>query len=169
MKIPTKFSLNTVDYKIYFDNEKKTYVCEDPETGEKTNIGVLGTFLQMGILKPLNDSFNETDQRIAYLMDKVVSLEERLSRISKFSPENSTEHPISQKKDFVIDDQMEEDDERMQRKPLLKKHSKPSISESSNMNQKIMEKILEKTIEEEKPPKNVKVETNEEIENWMEI
>ena len=162
MKIPTKFCLNTNDYKIYFDNEKKTYVCEDLETGEKTNIGVLGTFLQMGILKTIEDNPTNPDERVAYLMDKVVSLEQKLG---------TTLQSITVEKPRVKGPEIPE--EGSKRQPILKKQPKTEEEEPS-INQRVMEKILEKTIEEEneeKPPKekNVNVESNEEIDNWMDI
>ena len=159
MKIPTKFYLNTENFKIYFDNEKKTHVCEDLETGEKTNIGVLGTFLQMGILKTSDDNPNNPDDRLSYLMDKVVSLEKKLTELS------------TETKPKKVDIQeIQQGSEQPKREPVLKKHPK-SDEEEPTINQRIMEKILEKTIEEEnkEPPKDVNVESNEEIDNWMEI
>ncbi len=163
MKIPTKFCLNTDDYKIYFDNEKKTYVCEDLETGEKTNIGVLGTFLQMGIIKTIEDKPTNPDERVAYLMDKVVSLEQKLG---------STLQSITVEKPRVKGPEIPEEGSKKQ--PILKKHPKTEEEEEPSINQRVMEKILEKTIEEENeenPPKekNVNVESNEEIDNWMDI
>ncbi|NCN38883.1 MAG: hypothetical protein COY38_04025 [Candidatus Aenigmarchaeota archaeon CG_4_10_14_0_8_um_filter_37_24] len=173
MKIPTKFRLNTEDYEIYFDNDKKTYVCKDLESGEKTNIGVLGTFLQMGILKTSEDNPVNSDERIAYLMDKVVSLEQKLNKTfpsSIESPKKPKIKEIPPELDFPEEPDLPEIiDKKAKKEPVLKKH--PEKDEDSEINQIMMEKILEKTIEEneKKPPKNVNIESNEEIDNWMEI
>ena len=161
MKIPTKFCLNLEDYKIYFDNDKKTYICEDLETGEKTNIGVIGTFLQMGIIKTVEDNPVNPDERVAYLMDKVVSLEQRLGK---------TLQGISVEKPKVEVQEINEK-EIPRRKPILRKHPKTK-EEEPVINQRIMEKILEKTLEEEnkeKPPEDVTAESEKEIDNWMDI
>jgi len=171
MKIPTKFHLNLEDYKIYFDNEKKTYVCEDLETGEKTNIGVIGTFLQMGILKILDNNPTNPDNRISYLMDKVVSLEQRLGQAVQ---EPQVEQSTKPKRVEVKELQPEPKLLKPKREPILKKYPK-SKEEEPAINQRIMEKILEKTLEEEeedkkeKLPRDVNIESNEEIDNWMEI
>lgn len=172
MKIPTQFRLNTDDYKIYFDNEKKTYVCEDIESGEKTNVGVIGTFLQMGILEPITEKNINPDERLAYLMDKVVSLEQKLGKASISEPK--IEHPKQV-------EYSEEEEKRPRREPVLKKQPKTEEKtfeakpkEEPSINQRVMEKILEKTIEEgneEKSPKekNINVESDEEVDNWMDI
>ena len=171
MKIPTKFSLNTDNFKVYFDNEKKTHVCEDLETGEKTNIGVLGTFLQMGILKTIDDNTSNPDDRLSYLMDKVVSLEKKLDKLSiepiLKKPKISGEVNL---KKAEIHEIQEEGLDLPKREPILKKYSK-SDEEEPTINQRIIKKILEKTTEEEnkEPPKDVNVESTEEIDNWMEI
>ncbi|MEM5792954.1 MAG: hypothetical protein QXY45_01155 [Candidatus Aenigmatarchaeota archaeon] len=158
MKIPTKFRLNLEDYKIYFDNNKKTYICEDIETGEKTNIGVIGTFLQMGILKTIEDGNGTPDERISYLMDKVLSLEQRLSKLL----EAKTQEIKPERKElFKIEE--EEIPKIKKREPILKKVQK----KDEDFDAELMEEILEKTIEDK--PKNIKMETEEEIENWMEI
>ena len=195
MKIPTKFRLDLENYRIYFDNEKKTHVCEDIETGEKTNIGVIGTFLQMGILKAIEDSpdgSNNPDDRIAYLMDKVMSLEQRLNQSFQQAQQAKTiqkprEEALVPKRPKKLDikeiqpkepeepDEMEEMEDleppKPRREPILKKHIKTDEDAQSPINQRVMEKILEKTIEEEnkESPKDINLESEEEIDNWMEI
>lgn len=179
MKIPTKFQLNLEDYKVYFDNDKKTYVCEDIETGEKTNVGVIGTFLQMGIIKTIEDNSTNPDERVAYLMDKVVSLERKLGGIVEESEvvEVKVEEKKSKKsenpKEAEVKGIEEEEPEKPERKPILKKHKpKKQEEEDNSIKERVMEKIIEKTMEEEseqKPPEDVKVESDEEIDNWMEI
>jgi len=155
MKIPTKFYLNNKNFKIYFDNEKKTHVCEDIESGEKTNIGVLGTFLQMGILKTIDDNTTNADDRLSYLMDKVVSLEQKLGELSI--------ETIPKKVEIQ---EIHQESEKPKREPVLKKYPKTDEEEPT-----INQRIIEKTTEEEKKehPKDVNVESNEEIDNWMEI
>ncbi|MBD3155435.1 MAG: hypothetical protein GF368_02150 [Candidatus Aenigmarchaeota archaeon] len=172
MKIPTKFYLNLEDYKIYFDNKKKTYVCEDLETGEKTNIGVIGTFLQMGIIKAIEDNPGNPDERVAYLMDKVVSLEKRLGHVvqeSKTLKIEDREEEIKKPKEEPLSKKEPEELEKKEREPILKKHpKKPEKGES--IKERVMEKIIEKTVEEESEiPEDVEIESDEEIDNWMEI
>ncbi len=170
MKIPTKFYLNTENFKIYFDNEKKTHVCEDLESGEKTNIGVLGTFLQMGILKIIDDNSTNPDDRLSYLMDKVVSLEQKLTESSIEPIPKKLKIKEETKSKKVDIQEIQQGSEQLKREPVLKKHPK-SDEEESTINQRIMEKIIEKTIEEEnkESPKDVNVESDKEIDNWMEI
>jgi hypothetical protein len=197
MKIPEKFRLNLESYKVYFDNEKKTHVCEDLKTGEKTNIGVIGTFLQMGILKTIEDDpdgFTNPDERIAYLMDKVISLEKRLTQFyqpsikrssrtdseesisSKRGPEEeppeTTKKRITEEVEKVEVKEIQPEISRpVKREPILKKYPKKE-DKDSEINHRVMEKIMEKTIEEEEnkqPPKDIKIESEEEIDNWMEI
>ena len=161
MKIPTKFRLNLDDYKVYFDNNKKTYVCEDLETGEKTNIGVIGTFLQMGILKTIEDGDRDPDERISYLMDKVLSLEERLGKILGQRPQVKT-----LEKEAAVEKEEERDEgvpRVKKREPILRKVQR----REEDFDEELMGKILEKTVEEK--PKDIKMESEEEIENWMEI
>jgi hypothetical protein len=72
MRIPTKFEVNTEDFKITFDNKNKTHVCESLDTGEKTNIGVLGILMQMGIIKPVE---GDVEQKIKTLSERLNELE----------------------------------------------------------------------------------------------
>jgi hypothetical protein len=181
MKIPTKFRLNLEDYKIYFDNDKKTYICEDLETGEKTNIGVIGTFLQMGIIKTVEeDNPGNPDERVAYLMDKVVSLEKRLGqvvqesevlKIEKVGKKIEEPKKVSEieKRPQKIEMEEQEELEKKDREPILKKHPKKPEKEES-LKDRVMEKIMEKTVEKDiEPPEDVEIESEEEIDTWMEI
>ncbi|MBU5688046.1 MAG: hypothetical protein KQA31_01400, partial [Candidatus Aenigmarchaeota archaeon] len=83
LNIVEKYKLNTEDFKIYFDNTKKTHVAENIETGEKTNIGVLGIFLEMGILRPLDeqDKLVEIKQKISELEKKIEVLIDKVENI----------------------------------------------------------------------------------------
>ena len=78
MKIPTKFEVNTEDFKVIFDNEKKTHVCESLDTGEKTNIGVLGILMQMGIIKPVD---GVVEEKIKTLSERLNDLETKINDI----------------------------------------------------------------------------------------
>ncbi len=173
MKIPTKFYLNTENFKIYFDNEKKTYVCEDLETKEKTNIGVLGTFLQMGILKTISENPINYDDRINYLMDKIVSLEEKLNKTiiltSVKKPELTENEEINRPRKMKIQE-IEQESGILKKEPILKKYPK-SVEEEPTVSQRIVKKMLEKTIENEnkEPSKDLNPESEDEIDNWMEI
>ncbi len=79
MKLANKFELNTKDFKIYFDNMKKTHICENLDTGEKTNLGCLGILMQMGILTPTNN--NQNPQDISSLIKRIDELEEKIDNI----------------------------------------------------------------------------------------
>ena len=153
MKIPEKFKVNTKDFKIYFDNDKKTYVCESLDTGEKTNIGVLGILMQMGILKPIEDK--ATEEKILSLMERISNLESKIDDLIKnVGSENKSEVKETPK-------------EEVKEKP------------KSKINERIMKKVLEQSEEEtdeessdeeiEEEPADVEIESNEEIENWMKI
>ncbi len=145
--IVTKFRLNSDDFKIFFDNEKKTHVAENMETGEKTNIGVLGIFLQMGIIKPEEDTERHSVvQRLTFLEDTVNGL------IKKFN------EPRFEEREEMQDEVKEESEE----KPIKKKKLKFDVKEQ------IMERALEGIGDKEKK-KDAKKESEEEIENWMDI
>ena len=157
MKIPEKFRINTKDFKIYFDNDKKTFVSENLDTGEKTNIGVLGILMQMGILKPIEDKTKE--EKIS-LLEKINNLEIKIDSLT-----NNLDGKVS--------------------KPVVKEI--PKEEPKSEINKRIMKKVLERTeedeetidneedsiddedTEDEEPLEDVEVESDEEIENWMKI
>jgi len=135
MKIPTKFKINTEDFKIYFDNKEKTHICESNETGEKTNIGVLGIFLQMGILKILDD---KPQVRIDILTKRLDEIEKQL------------ENPLTNVKPL---EKKEELKEKLEKEPLIKEARKieeePILKKEpkkSEIKERIMEKVLEKTV-----------------------
>jgi len=151
MKIPEKFKINTKDFKIFFDNNKKTYVCESLDTGEKTNIGVLGILMQMGILKPIEDK--ATEEKILSLIERINNLESKIDELNK-----NLDGKVS--------------------KPEVEESPKKEVKEEkpkSEMNERIMKKVLEQSKEEpveettEEPEEDVEIESNEEIENWMKI
>jgi len=157
MDIPTKFKINTKDFKIYFDNKEKKHVCENVKTGEKTNLSVIGTLLQMGILEPVKIE-GGLEEKIATINQKIENIESKLDRlINKID--------ISKKMKDIEEKIVEE---------------KPK----SKMNERIMNKVIEKTdnpneveIAEEKieideePEGDEKIvkESDEEIDNWNEI
>jgi len=154
MKIPEKFKVNTKDFKISFDNNKKTYVCESLDTGEKTNIGVLGILMQMGILKPIEDK--ATEERLLLLTERINNLEAKIDDLIKNVGSES--------------------------KPEVKETPREEVKEKpkSKINEQIMKKVLEQSEEEtdeensdeefeEEPEEDVEIESDEEIENWMKI
>lgn len=155
MKIPTKFKINTEDFKIYFDNKKKTHVCENLDTGERTNIGVLGILLQMGILKSIEED-KKTEERIISLSDKIEGLESKIDQLMK----NINSQTV----------RTEEKEEHPGEREEVEEEPKSGIKE------RIMKKVLEQTEEavEEKPENpeeasDAVVESDEEINNWTEI
>jgi len=157
MEIPTKFKINTEDFKIFFDNKKKTHVCENLDTGEKTNIGVLGIFLQMGILKSIED--RKTDDRINLLSKKIEGLE---SKIDQFM-NNINSQPVKTEERVEPSEKTEEVEEEPE-------------EPKSEINERIMKKVLKQTEEEVgKEAENLEeandavVESDEEIDNWADI
>ena len=151
MRMPNKFKLNTEDFKVYFDNNKKTYVAENIETGEKTNIGVLGVLMQMGILKAIDE---KEEKRIESILERLRKLEEKVDGMTK--EKEPTETKEEQKE---VKEETEEE-------------------KKSEIKERIIDNVLkqaEKESEEEKPKKKkeenepIIVESDEEIENWMKI
>jgi len=158
MNIPTKFKVNTEDFKIYFDNNKKTHVCENVETGEKTNVGVLGILMQMGILKPIEEN-RGTDDRIKFLSEKIESLENKINEVMK----GMDIIPIKERGKEIEED-LEKPEKEVEEKP------------KSEIKKRIMKKVLEQTEEKEEPEEketeeesDAVVESDEEIDNWMKI
>ncbi len=112
LNIVEKYKLNTEDFKIYFDNNKKTHVAENIETGEKTNIGVLGILLEMGILRPLDEEdklvelkqkIGELEKKIDSLMDKVETLQMNLACSQKKIDEEEEERPKFDIREKIIE------------------------------------------------------------------
>jgi hypothetical protein len=169
MKIPTKFRINTDDFKVFFDNNKKTHVCENVETGEKTNIGVLGILMQMGVLKPVEEN-RGMDERIKFLSEKIESLENKIDEVMN----KNINIPIRERREVK-----ENFEEQIEEEPEKEVEEKPK----SEINKRIMKKVMEQTEEKEEPVKeDVKeeeeeeeeendavVESDEEIDNWMRI
>jgi len=164
MKIPKKFELNTEDFKINFDNNKKTHICESLDTGEKTNIGVLGILMQMGIIKSVEEG---VDEKIKTLSERLNELETKINEIIKRIDSSSrTEGKVVEK---VESKEIETEEE---------------VEPKSEINKRIMKNVLETTEKpetEEEPAEeievvdleaknsNVRAESQEEIDNWLEI
>ena len=154
MKIPKKFEINTEDFKIYFDNEKKTHVAESLDTGEKTNIGVLGILMQMGILRPVDE---KTEESIKSLSERLNELETKVNDIMK-----------------SIDGIVAREEEAGKRAEKVEKREETEGKEEekpkSEIKERIMKKVLEKAEEEgEEKPEEIVVEDEEELKTWMEI
>ena len=167
MNIPTKFKVNTEDFKIYFDNNKKTHVCENVQTGEKTNIGFIGILMQMGILKSIEEN-RGMDDRIKFLSEKIESLENKINEVMK----SIDSIPIKERREEV-EEHLEEPEEEAEEEPE-KVEEKPK----SEIKKRIMKKVLEQTEKKEEPEKTEEepeeesdavVESDEEIDNWMRI
>jgi len=145
LNIVQKYKLNTEDFKIYFDNSKKTHVAENIETGEKTNIGVLGILLEMGILRPLDeeDKLVELKQKIAELEKKIDSLIDKVETL--------------QMNQAYTHGKVEEEEEEK-----IEEEEKPKFD--------IREKIIEKSIKKmRKYDEDVIKDTEEQEEVWEEI
>jgi len=158
MKVPTKFKVNTEDFKVYFDNKKKTHVCENLDTGEKTNIGVLGIFMQMGILKQIEED-KKTDERITSLSKKIEGLESKIDQLMN----NINSQTIKTEERVELPEETEE---------VVEDAEEPK----SEINERIMKKVLKQTeeeVEEEaedlEEAKDAVVESDEEINNWADI
>lgn len=157
MDIPKKYRLNTEDFKIYFDNEKKTHVAQNLDTGERTNIGALGIFLQMGILQSL-----EQEDKLQTLTQKIAELEQKINQILD-SLKNLQTKPIEPE----VDEEKVETEEKkiVETKEIEQKKEKPKF----NVKEKIMEKALKKISDEEETLEDIVTETEEEIDAWEEI
>lgn len=161
--IVTKYKLNTEDFKIFFDNQKKTHVAENIETGEKTNIGVLGIFLEMGILKALDevDKLSVLNQRINDLEAKLNKIIEILDNIQLQQAMKTKEKTKTYEEEDI--EEVEEEAEDIEERSFKPKKSKFDIRE------KIMEKPLKKISKEVDEVENVRKEAEEEIDAWEEI
>lgn len=165
--IVTKYKLNTEDFKIFFDNDKKTHVAQNIETGEKTNIGVLGIFLEMGILHPLDeaDKLSVLIQRINDIESKLNKIIETLDKIQlqqavqleKTMKTTKITEEIGDNEEKKIEDETEEELEDIEKKPKF--DIKKKIME------KPLKKIKERITEENKPIE----ESEEEIDAWEDI
>ncbi len=157
--MPKKFKLNTKDFKVYYDDVKKTHVCESLDTGEKTNIGVLGLFLQMGVLKTVEGDEPATEE-IPTLKQRLDDLESKLGGVLKDSGKN-----LERKEELVKE---------------IKEEKKPKSDIKKHIIERVLEQAVDEDFEEEKPKKKVKgeekevvegatEESDEEIDNWMDI
>jgi hypothetical protein len=156
LNIVEKYKLNTEDFKIYFDNNKKTHVAENIETGEKTNIGVLGIFLEMGILRPLDeqDKLVELKQKIAELEKKIDSL---IDKVETMQINQSRAHELKED-----DQEVEEVEEEEPEEEVEKEQEKPKF----DIRQKIIEKSIKKM---RKYDEDVIKDTDEQEDVWEEI
>jgi len=156
LNIVEKYKLNTEDFKIYFDNNKKTHVAENIETGEKTNIGVLGIFLEMGILRPLDeqDKLAELNQKITELEKKIDALMEKVENIQL---NQAFSKDAESKQDYE-----EEDSEEEEEIEENEKNERPKFD--------IREKIIEKSLKKmQKYDENVVKDSEDEEQVWEEI
>lgn len=154
LNIVTKYRLNTDDFKIYFDNSKKTHIAENMETGEKTNIGVLGIFLEMGILKPLNE-----ESRLEKLESTVKNLTSEIQNLSS-KIETLQFNVASSVKDEKQEDYNEVEEE------VEQEH----VEEEKKQRFDIREKIMEKSIKKMRKYDEDVIKDNEEQEDvWEEI
>jgi len=156
LNIVEKYKLNTEDFKIYFDNNKKTHVAENMETGEKTNIGVLGIFLEMGILRPLDEQekLTEIKQKMVEIEKKIDSLMDKIETIQINQVQTNFKE---QKEEEISEEQVEEEDiEKEEEK------EKPKFD--------IREKIIEKSIKKmRKYDEDVIKDTEDQEDVWEEI
>jgi hypothetical protein len=150
MDLVKKFVLNTGDFQIYFDNDKKTYVALNMETGEKTNVGVLGTFLQMGILKPLEE-IEKKDvilQKLHELEEEINKLREAVDNLNHVDVKKEPEKPVETSEELQVKEEVTNEEPK------------------SEIVEQIMEKTLEKLSKEREESQE---ETDEELKNWLEI
>ncbi len=162
MKIPTKFEVNTEDFKITFDNKKKTHVCESLDTGEKTNIGVLGILMQMGILKPVEEGMEE---KIKTLSERLNELEAKINDIIKKVNSVSTEVEEAPEAAEIVEEEAKPESgikERIMKK-VLRATEKPTSEPEDEFDED------EVDIEEIEAKSDVAEESEEEIKNWMDI
>ncbi|MCX8178626.1 MAG: hypothetical protein N3D75_02225 [Candidatus Aenigmarchaeota archaeon] len=155
LNIVTKYRLNTDDFKIYFDNSKKTHIAENMETGEKTNIGVLGIFLEMGILKPLNE-----ETRLEKLESAVKNLSNEIQNLSS-KIETLQFNVASNVKEEKQEDYNEVEEEEVEPE---------QVEEEKKQRFDIREKIMEKSIKKMRKYDENVIKDNEEQEDvWEEI
>lgn len=151
MDIPKKFKINTEDFKIYFDNNKKTHVAENIETGEKTNIGVIGLLMQMGIVQSLEDkSVDRVSERLDTIERKIDDLTRSIDSVKTGEEKGTYQEEITEKPKSEIN-------ERIMKKVLEQTEETEEVKE---------EPVEEETTEEES---DVVAESDEEMENWNEI
>ncbi|MEM5799254.1 MAG: hypothetical protein QXZ43_01120 [Candidatus Aenigmatarchaeota archaeon] len=152
LNIVEKYKLNTEDFKIYFDNNKKTHVAENIETGEKTNIGVLGIFLEMGILRPLDeqDKLVEIKQKISDLEKKIEVLIDKVENIQ-------LNHAFGKKNDEIEEKEQEE---------IIQEHEEKKEKPRFDIREKIIEKSLKKI---QKYDEDVIKDSEDQEEVWEEI
>ena len=164
MKIPTKFKVNTDDFKVYFDNKKKTHICENVETGEKTNIGVLVILMQMGILKPIEEN-RGMEERIKFLSEKIDSLENKIDEVMR-KTDNIT---IIDRKRGVKEEFEEPVEEEEPKSEIKKRIMKKVLEQTEEPSKEEEEEPDEENEEEQEEENDAVVESDDEIDNWMRI
>lgn len=143
----TKFEVDTENFEVYFDNDKKIHVCKDKMTGEETSLKSIGILMQMGVLKPLNEKTpSDLNKKLVGLSGRLDSLEGKISDV--LGNLGASSKPIKSEKP----------------KTKAKKEEK---EEKSNNRRNIVEKILQQTIEE--ADSDVVEENEEEKDVWSEI
>ncbi len=162
MEVPKKFELNLDDYKVYFDNNKKTHVCENKQTGEKTNIGFFGILLQMGIIKTIDGSKDDMMKtildRLGSLESKLEDLTNRIDGVSSVPEENVSEETENIPEE--IEQQTPNIQDRIIKNVLEKSDEREQVEEIETQNEPPQPK---------EPESDVVVESNEEIDNWSAI
>lgn len=158
MEIPKKFEINTEDFKIYFDNNKKTHVCENLGTGEKTNIGFFGILLQMGIIRAIDE---RTDNLMKDISAKLESLESKIENLTRRIDEISVEPGRSQEPENI-----QEEVEETPKSDIKERIMKNVLDQSEVPTE---EEAIEEKTPEETPKSDVLAESKEEIENWEDI
>jgi hypothetical protein len=160
MEIPKKFEINTEDFKIYFDNNKKTHVSENLETGEKTNIGFFGILLQMGIIKPIDE---KKEMDIKDISERLGNLENKIEDLVR-TINNVPSQPANEEIENIPDEP--EEIEEMEEPP------------KSDIKERIMSNVLkhseeaeemEEVQEPEEDDSDIVEESDEEIGNWEDI
>jgi len=142
----TKFEVDTENFEVYFDNDKKIHVCKDKMTGEETSLKSIGILMQMGVLKPLNEKTpSDLNKKLVGLSGRLDSLEGKITDALKNLGASSK--PIKVEKTKI----------------KVKKEKK----EKSNNRRNIVEKILQQTIED--ADSDVVVDDKEEKDVWSEI
>lgn len=161
MDIPKKFQINTDDFKIYFDNDKKTHVCENIETGEKTNIGFFGILLQMGIIKAIEEERETTMKNIS---ERLETLEMKIENLAKAINEISIKPTSTQKSEESV-----EEKEEKSKSDIKERIMKNVLGESEEPKEESDEEPSKEETQEEESESDVVVESEEEIDTWSEI
>lgn len=166
--IVTKYKLNTDDFKIFFDNEKKTHIAQNIETGEKTNIGVLGIFLEMGILRSLDEA-----DKLSVLTQRINDIEAKLNKINEVLDKIQLQQAVQLEKTMKtpktterFKEDSEEDELEEAEEEIKEFEEKPKFDIKKKIMEKPLKKIKEREVSEENKPIE---ESDEEVDAWEEI